>query len=196
MSTGKLIITAKGADAKLINRLLLHVRDWEFGHEDSWDMHRILRTKDEASAGELPLDAPPVIESLENQWEGLSLEEVEKLMLLKDDGKGSTSLFLVLDDNGRQDQTLIVAHRALNLDGDTFWLPEYNKVRVPWQEVHGMWVNLDIANMDFEAFCDDEIGAGENRWWAYRPVVGEDHYVEFAKKRDSAIKELEKLDLA
>ncbi|KAK6064528.1 hypothetical protein SCUP515_11716 [Seiridium cupressi] len=172
----------KGADAKLINRLLLHVRDWEFGDEDSWDVHRILRTKDEASAGELPVDAPLVIESLENQWEGLCLEEVEKLMLLKMMGKEA--------------QTLIVGHRAINPDRDTLWLPEYNKVRVPWQEVHGMWVNLDVANMDFEAFCNDEIGAGENRWWAYRPIVGEDHYVEFAEKRDSAIKELEKLDLA
>lgn len=206
MSRGMIVITAKGADAKLVNRLLLYLRDWEFGEEGSWDAHRILRTIDEASTDQLPCDEPPV-EDLgagklqaqnlwENKWEGLPVEEVEKIMLAKDDGHGSTSLFLLLDDKGWQDQTIIVAHRAMSPEEDVLWLPEYNKVRVPWYQTHSMWCNLDIANMDFEDFCDYKVGADENRWWKYKSVMGGEHYDEFTKQRDVAIKELEKLDMA
>ncbi|KAI1879207.1 hypothetical protein JX265_002161 [Neoarthrinium moseri] len=206
MQAGKIVITTKGVDAKLINRLLLYVRDWEFGFEGSWDRQRILRTRDEVFAADLPVDIPPVhdvgdgraaaSESFENQWEGLSIEEVEKYMLSHDEGGDNTSLILVLDDKGRHDQTLIVAMRAYNPDEDTLYLPEYDKVRVPWQEVHSMWTNLDMANMNFDEFCDEEIGADGNRWWTYKPTFDEDHYAGVAEKRDPAIKELEKLDMA
>lgn len=195
--SGKIIVTATGVDNKILNRLLLHVRDWEFGEEDEWDRQRILRTRDEATAKDLEEDVPPLpAGGLENQWEGLSMEEVEKIMRLKDNKSGRTSLFMVLDDQGVRDETLVVVQRAIDWESeDTLYLDDYNKVRVPWQEVHSMWCNLDIANMSFEEFCLEE-DPPEDHWWTYKSIEEEGHYDEYTEERDATIKELEKLGQA
>ncbi|KAK6212667.1 hypothetical protein LQW54_005089 [Pestalotiopsis sp. IQ-011] len=195
--SGKIIVTAKGADTKVLNRLLLHVRDWEFGEEDEWDRQRLLRTRDEATAKDLEEDVPPLpAGGLENQWEGLSMEEVEKIMRLKDNKSGRTSLFMVLDDQGVRDETLVVVQRAIDWESeDSPYLDDYNKVRVPWQEVHSMWCNLDIANMSFEEFCLGE-DPPEDYWWTYKPIEEKGHYDEYTEERDATIKELEKLGQA
>ncbi|KAL1595796.1 hypothetical protein SLS60_009485 [Paraconiothyrium brasiliense] len=208
---GIIIVTAQNADAALINRLLLYVRDWEFSGDSIDDadsfailstQQELLRVRGDSNEG---ITRPPIQEFPENEWEGLTIEEVEKIMLDNDSEKnGSTSLFLVLDDEGAEEGTILVAHRASNdPEEDKFeYVNDFNKVRVPWECVYGMWCNLDIANMGFDEFCneDDILDSTKNgeprRWWTYKNFMGEEHYVPFKAKAEEAIKELGKLDLA
>jgi hypothetical protein len=206
--SGMIIVTAENADAALINRLLLYVRNWEFmgDHLDDADSFRVLFAQKELAtirqAG-YEVTRPPVQELPDNEWEGLSLEEVERIMIGNDE-EGSTSLFLLLDDEGVENQTILVVHRAWNdPEEDKFaYVDAFNKTRVPGECVY-MWCNLDIANMGFEEFCAEEDvlnstkgGAPPRRWWTYKNFSGEDYYEPYKAKAEEAIKELRKLDLA
>ncbi|KAF2441236.1 hypothetical protein P171DRAFT_434910 [Karstenula rhodostoma CBS 690.94] len=208
---GIIIVTAEGADAPLINRLLLHVRDWEFmgGDLDDSDMFTVLTTQEELpkpqQAGNELITRPPIQDFSDNEWEGLSLEEVERIMIDKDTEKdGCTSLFLLLDDEGVENQTILVFNRGGNdPEEDSFgYVDEFNKMRVPWECVYSMWCNLDIANMGFDEFSTEEEGldstkgGAPRRWWTYKNFMDEGHYEPFKAKAEDAIKELKKLDLA
>lgn len=205
MGGGIVIITATGADTKLVNRLLLTLRDWEFGNEDIWDHWRILRKKDDVP---LPhdnglvdkdnVDKPPIESFSPNEWEGMTMEEIEQLMVLKDgEGGNVPHLFVVLDEKGVQDETTIVVQKRLNADENgPLFLDRYNKVRVPWIQTHIMWCNLDIANMGFEEYCNDERGRDHGGWFVYQPIEPSGHYAEFLSRRDGVLNELKKLDLA
>lgn len=46
---------------------------------------------------------------------------------------------------------------------------KFNKVRVPWEKAYIMWCNLDIPNMNFEYFVEDEDG-DEVEWWTYSDI--------------------------
>lgn len=203
MESHRVIITAQGVDIKLINRLLLTLRDWEFGDEPHWDQSKILCTKEDAcrEAGQDGRDEPPLQEFQQNQWQGVSLREIEQFMLQnpreKDTGQ---RLFTVLDDQGVQDETVIIARRRINSDfreqpQASLYLDEYQKTRVPWIEAHSMLCNLELANMDFEDFVDDDSGDGEG-WWIYRPIESAEHYTKYLSRRNAVLKELTKLDLA
>ena len=70
----------------------------------------------------------------------------------------------------------------------------FSKVRVPWEEVTSMFVNLDIANMDFEDFCNEEHGDDEDNWFSWNSsefgaALGLDE--DELAKRGEAIKKLE-----
>lgn len=210
---GIIIVTAPGADVRLINRLLLYIRDWEFAGDDlsNADRFAVLTTKEElqearSSGDNDMIDQPPLQDFTNNEWAGLPLEQVEQIMIETDtDKNGSTSLFLVLDEEGATNQTIIVAHRGANdpeQSDDFAYVDEFNKVRVPWECVYSMWCNLDIANMGFDEFCneDDLLDSTKNgeprRWWTYKNFMGDEHYKPYKAKAEDAIKELKKLDLA
>ncbi|KAJ4344529.1 uncharacterized protein N0V89_012272 [Didymosphaeria variabile] len=209
---GIIIVTAQDADAALINRLLLYVRDWEFsgGDIDDADRFTVLSTQQELlkvrEDGNEGITRPPIQEFSENEWEGLTVEEVEKIMIDNDTEKnGCTSLFLLLDDEGAEKKTILVVNRAGNDPEDDAkfdYVDEFHKVRVPWECVYSMWCNLDIANMGFDEFCKEEdlldsTKKGDpRRWWTYNNFMGEEHYKPFKGKAEEAIKELGKLDLA
>lgn len=198
MSSQRIIVTAKDIDTKLINRALLTLRDWEFGEEPLWDTWKIVRTKEAAT--QLPdmrdVDKPPFQDFQQTEWQGVSIEEVEEFMLRKGKEGGQTSLFAVLDDKGVQDETIIIVKRRINPDAEKFlWLDEYQKTRLPWIEAHSMFCNLDLANMDFEDFVDEE-SRNSQGWYTYTPIEPAEHYAEYLSKRDEVVKELKKLDLA
>lgn len=126
-------------------------------------------------------------------------------MIDKDTEKdGSTSLFLLLDDEGVENQTILIFNRAGNdPEEDKFgYVDEFNKVRVPWECAYSMWCNLDIANMGFDEFCNEEDmldstkDGTPRRWWTYKNFMGEGHYEPFKARAENAIKELRTLDLA
>lgn len=203
MSSNKLIVvTAEEADLKIINRLLLNLRDWEFGDEEIWDHCTILRTLNDVTNESHETDKPPLQEFPNIEFRGKSVQEVESLMLTKSkEGVHAASLFLILDSEGVEQGTIIIAERAINSSEDAMdddrnlYLDRYNKVRVPWIEAHSMWCNLDISNMGFEEYCQDDDPTGDG-WFTYKSIMGAEHYEEFNKRRDTVLRELAKLDLA
>ncbi|GJC81369.1 hypothetical protein ColLi_04207 [Colletotrichum liriopes] len=199
-SCSSLFITAKNADVKLVNRLLLTLRDWEFGEEPSWDNFAL----------------PPLQEFSQNEWEGATIEEIETVILATDrekesahgkvNGPNNLLLFLVLDDQGVTDRTVILFERAIGDadggDAEAIDFPaRFNKLRTPWTNAYTDWCNLDIANIGFSEMCDyDGADKGKSEtdgvWWTYMNAVGEITSDENKKKRDAVIKELGSLGLA
>lgn len=206
MSSNKLIVvTAEEADLKIINRLLLNLRDWEFADDDdddTWDHCTILRTLGDIMKESHETDKPPIHELPNIEYRGQSIQEVESLMLAKaKEGEHAATLLLILDSEGIDQGTIIIAERAINSsedvmdDDQSLYLNRYNKVRVPWMEAHSMWCNLDISNMGFEEYCEDDESASDG-WFTYKSIMSEEHYEEFNKRRDAVLRELAKLDLA
>ncbi|KZL84990.1 hypothetical protein CI238_04070 [Colletotrichum incanum] len=212
MSCSFLFITAKNADVKLVNRLLLTLRDWEFGDESTWDNFALVTSKTDTLPVDLEPTQPPLQEFPQNEWEGATIEEIETTILATDREKqpahgkvyrpNNLSLFLVLDDRGVTDGTVILFKRATDWDAEPISYPErFNKRRTPWTNAYLDWCNLDIANMEFSEMCDCS-GADKGKseadgvWWTYLNAVGELTSDETKKRRDAVIKELEGLGLA
>lgn len=197
MDNKLIIITAKNIDVKTVNKLLLTLRNWEFLSDPLWDDCQILRSSKFTST-DAQEDVPPIQEFSGTEFQGKSIQEIEDLMMSKNNAGLRTSLFLILDDKGVQDETIIVAERVINpANGEPLHLDVFDKARVPWIETHSMWCNLSIGNMPFQSFVvEDPQADGERRWFTYRNMMGEDHYREFIERRNVVLRELRKLDLA
>jgi hypothetical protein len=195
MSTGLLFVTAPEADYKLINLMLLHIRDWEY---ESGDRFKLVTTKNAYDLESAPaatttpsaaadVTSPPLSSSLDNAWAGAALEDVDAFCmdLMRDEENNNnnnythynTSLYVVLDSTGAQARSAILGQRASDYEAQDFaWLDRFDKMRVPWEDLYSPWCNLDIANMGFEEFTrefDDGGQAGEaGCWFTYRKILG------------------------
>ncbi|KXT08549.1 hypothetical protein AC579_10248 [Pseudocercospora musae] len=119
-------------------------------------------------------------DNFESPWAGLSIEDREE-----------PNLFLILDDKGVRDETVILAHRHFGEDDK--YTNVFDKVRMPWPGGYSMWCNLDIANMDFEEFCEGE-EAGEDGWWEandFGKSCGDDMSDEKRELKDKMLRELQ-----
>ncbi|KAI0484194.1 hypothetical protein GGR56DRAFT_612732 [Xylariaceae sp. FL0804] len=200
-----LFVTASAADHKVINRFLLHFRDWEYGSGDVAHLVATRSVSDLATTDPPPGQAtsPPVAADRVRAWHGGSVAEVEAF-LLDLDPQNAVTAFLILDDTGVRERTVIVAERAYDDDDDDD--DDYNetpgsaqgfrRMRVPWDEAYLTWCNLDIANVSFEECCDEEHGDGGDGWWKYQSVGGADLSEENRAKRDAEIRKLEEQGLA
>lgn len=171
-------MTTPNADHKAINRLLLHLRDWEFGHEGTWDSFHIVPTKDldtfktSLTSSNVTPTIPPYPVDASNEWQNSTLEEIESFVLRLNKSEGleqslvNNSVYILLDEKGLADKTCIVGERKFDNETDE-QMDAFDKARVPWEEVHTMWANLDIANMNFDDYCDDDEGCDENFWWRW-----------------------------
>lgn len=213
MSAGLLFVTAPQADHKAINLLLLHLRDWEY---DCGDQFRIVTTKNaydlEISPAFLPSGdknigetSPPVESNLDNAWAGATIEDVEGFCLdierANENGDNKSedeaSMFIIVDSEALEKRECVLASRA-NIWGDDdepVWLEKFTKMRVPWEELYAIWVNLELANMNWEEFTlegeEKEIGldsSPEDCWYEHRSVSeGADMSEKIRKRRDDEV---------
>lgn len=196
MSTGLLFVTAPEADYKLINLLLLHLRDWEYG---SGDRFKLVTTK---NAYDLESDnaetSPPLSSSsLDNAWAGAALEDVEGFCMdLARDEENlkrnlDAGLYVVVDSTGAQAHSCILGHRACDAEAEeVIELDRFDKMRIPWEKLYSPWCNLDIANMNFEEFTQecDEGGQGQDGWFTFKDVMeGDDLSEENRGKMETEI---------
>lgn len=199
--TGLLFVIAPEADHKIINQILLHIRDWEY---DSFDSFKLVNTKDAddlepfEEGGSIDATEPPVPIDIENAWAGNSLEDVEEFCLDLDRGSksGKGHLYVVVDSQGVRDKTCILGERMIEYEKEPITYPErFKKMRLPWDETYLTWCNLEIANMNFEEFTENGDAEYEEtltrQWWTYRSVGnGPDLSDENRQKRDTRIEEL------
>lgn len=179
--SGLLFIIAPEADYKLINRILLYLRDWEYGALDSF---KLVNTKnaydlDSFDKGSgIESTTPPVPADFENAWAGASLEDIEDFCL--DLGRGDTNsgkghLYVIVDSQGVDDHTCLLGERMIEYENEPISYPErFKKMRLPWDETYLTWCNLNIANMNFEEFTEERDADYEEtltrQWWTYRSV--------------------------
>lgn len=197
--SGLLFVTAPAADNKSINRLLLHLRDWEYG---SGYRFYLVTTKDVSALRAFSEEnkteptEPPVASDISNQWKGASLQEIEVSVLELDNANDEHpvnlrgSIFVMVDEEGMQKKTCVVAERAYDHDAEQ-QLDAFNKVRLPWTQTYGMWCNLDIANMSFEDWCHEERDHDKDRWWEYSDAAANEMSDDKRALQVEAIKKLE-----
>jgi hypothetical protein len=208
-----LFVTAPSADFKVINRLLVYLRDWEDGSGDTFH----LQTSDSAG-DEISIAVPGTFTAatFHNAWAGAGIEDVEAFAT-----RTVVSFFVVLDEQGVTDHTVLCmdkpeseddendsqdgedkeqqerrpAVRDTKPDGDASL--RFNKVRMPWHGAYLFCANIGEANMGFEEFCDVDIGPDKRLYWSPNPDLLEDDAIgekAFAR-RAKFLLELEKQDL-
>ncbi len=186
-----LFVTAPSADHQVINRFLLHFRDWSDLPTSDHAHVVAARNTYNLEESELKPTVSPVPSDTPNGWSGASLTDVEAFVRDAQAEDPQSSIFFLLDDQGVRDKTVIAAERR-SYDETEELTDEYNKVRVPSDEAYTVWVNLDIGNVGWEDYCDEETGGDEDGWWVYGEDGGADIMTdEDREKRDEAIKKLE-----
>ncbi|KAK5174018.1 uncharacterized protein LTR77_001098 [Saxophila tyrrhenica] len=170
-----LFVTAPLADHKLINRFLLHLGDQQRNGIDK--VAHLVTARNAYALGDPPpqhnrMPEPtdvPVKADLSNAWTGASISDVEGWV--RDvNHEDPPSMFLLLDDEGVQNRTVVFAEQRFDDETDEL-TKDYNKCRVPWADVYSMWCNLDIGNMGWEDFTDEDRGGDAEGWW----IFGEDN---------------------
>lgn len=106
---GIIFVTAKNVDHKLINRLHCYLQVSRMSCEQNW---RILTSRDKSLfegilQGNDEPDAFPLTEFSNNEWEGASVAEVEQFANY--DGQTGLQGFLILDDRGAREETVVLA---------------------------------------------------------------------------------------
>lgn len=180
--SGLVFVSAPSADHKLINRLLFHLRDWEYGSEDRFCL---VTTKNAYSLEPQNDDyitketIPPIPSDVQNAWAGADLADIEAFVrdLCRSQTRGIyPNVFLLLDETGVHEKSVIVAELDEDVEGPDPSEDGIKKVRVPWDEAYLMWCNLEIANMGFEDFCEgDRVVDG---WYVYNSsgrILSEEH---------------------
>jgi hypothetical protein len=208
-----LFVTAPTADFKVINRLLVYLRDWEDGSGDTFHLQTRDRTGDEVS---IAVPGTSTAATFHNAWAGASIEDVEAFAAHTD-----VSFFVVLDEQGVTDHTVLCMDkpgsdndetdsqdgedeeqqerrpviRDMKPNGEA--LLRFNKVRMPWHGAYLFCANIGEANMGFEEFCDEDIGPDERLYWSPNPDLLEDDAIgeKAYEKRAKFLLMLDKQDL-
>ena len=196
---GLLFITAPEADYKNINEALLSMRDWDDSN-GGLDAFRLVTnrspTQNDDKGTPIPLKSLP-----ENAWTNANLEEIEAYCLdlqrgdTEDEQKGA-GLFVVVDSEGLKNKTCILAGLPEDYYEDpSAFRGKYDKVRVPWDDVYMIWCSLDIANMNFEEFVEEEEGEGDGQgWFTYQSIYeGDEEHQRGLEGRDRKVEEWRRL---
>lgn len=204
--TGLLFVTAPEADHKAINRILLYLRDWEYECGDSfklattknaYDLENVVNGE---SGGDVEPTHPPVQVNLDNAWAGSTLDDIEAYCLDLDRNEKAgvnTHLYVLVDSQGLEEMNCILGERVISFDeDDKISYPErFNKFRLPWDELYLTWCNLNISNMDFADFAEeDDANDGDTLsggWWTYSSVAnGPDLSDDKRQERDDEIEKM------
>ena len=193
---GLLFITASKADYKNINEALLSMRDWNNSNDDL-DAFKLVTdrstTQNDDVGTPIPLKSHP-----ENAWADANLKDIEAycLNLERCEQKGA-GLFVVVDSEGLKNKTCILASLPeVYYDDPGAFGGKYDKVRVPWDDVYMIWCNLDIANMNFEEFVEEEEEGDEQDWFTYQSIYeGDEEHQRGLERRDRKIEKWRRLGL-
>jgi hypothetical protein len=173
---GLFFVTASEADFKIVNHALLCMRDWEES-DGALDNFKLVTDK---TAFQNDNNGTSLLwkSLLENAWNGAKLKDVEAYCMdlrQSDDEQKGANLFVVLDSVGIEDKTCILASLPDEYhENPGAFRGRYDKVRVPWGDLYSIWSNLDIANMNFEEFVEEEEG-DQQGWFTYQSIFGDDN---------------------
>ena len=104
------------------------------------------------------------------------------------------NLFVVIDSEGLENTS-----RALASFPDVFqenpgaFRRRYEKVRVPWDNAYLIWCNLEIANMNFEDFVEEDEG-DEQDWFTYQSIYEDDEeHQKSLERKEEKVREWRRL---
>ncbi|KAF8149245.1 hypothetical protein K438DRAFT_1989008 [Mycena galopus ATCC 62051] len=178
MSTFAVFVTAK-PPPKALNRALLLIQDFEYSEYPEGSQWTLLTSK------EMPASAPeatalPVSDIRDsNDFAEMSFSEINAFVRANEEAlKGidvSSGDWLIIDQKGFETSTCLVCEQVYNPgeeeeggEGEQGLTSEFRACRMPYEEAHGMIVNLNIANMGFEDWVDEEAGEQEDGAWKWQ----------------------------
>ncbi|KAJ6453552.1 hypothetical protein C8R45DRAFT_1039045 [Mycena sanguinolenta] len=199
MSSFAVFITAKPTP-KALNRALLLIQDFEFGEYPQDSNWTLLTSK------ELPTSAPatalPVSDIRDNNdFAGMSFSEINEFVRKNEEAlKGilSSGNWLIIDQKGFDTSTCIVVEQGYDDgegddedgEGEEGLTNEFRACRIPYEQAHSMVVNLDIGNMGFEEWVDEDAGAQEDGAWKWQSFEQDTTDEAVLAKRRKALQEL------
>ncbi|KAJ7359888.1 hypothetical protein DFH08DRAFT_1075215 [Mycena albidolilacea] len=169
-------VTAK-PQPKALNRALLLIQDFEFTEYPDESQWVLLTSKHLPSTDPGPTFLPVLDISGSNNFASMSFTEINSFIRANEEALRAIDVsagdWLIIDQKGLETSTCLVCEQVYDPgefgDGDGAELTsEFRACRIPYEEAHGMIVNLDIANMGFEDFVDEEAGEQEDGAWKWR----------------------------
>ncbi|KAF8140946.1 hypothetical protein K438DRAFT_2030328 [Mycena galopus ATCC 62051] len=158
---------------QILNRGLLLLQDFEFGDypEDS-QLTLLTSTK-------LPAEAPgatalPVSDiNGSNDFASMSFVEINAFIRANEGALEKIDLssgnWIIIDQKGFETSTCLVCEQVYDeADEGGEQTADFRACRLPYEEAHSMIANLDIANMGFEDFVDEEAGEQADGAWRWQ----------------------------
>ncbi|KAJ7123553.1 hypothetical protein C8R44DRAFT_620998 [Mycena epipterygia] len=200
MTNWAVFVTAPRASPKALNRAFLLIQDFEFSVYPDDSTWTLLTSK------ELPV-TPPMATCLPlpdisgtNDFTAMSFAEINAFVRAHDTGLQdldfSTGNWVIIDRKGLETSTCLVCEQYYNSGeegGEEGMTDEFRACRMPYEWAHSVFVNLDIANMGFEDFVDEDAGQQEDgswKWASFPPDTDVKEKSEADIKRDEALREL------
>ncbi|KAJ7291244.1 hypothetical protein C8J57DRAFT_1271938 [Mycena rebaudengoi] len=182
-------LTASRPSPKALTRALFLLQDFEFtetGDDSSWTL-----VTSKTTLSELTKPTPlPVPDFAVNEFAGMSLDDVNAFVRANEAGLKAMELRTgnwvceqFYNDDEEEEEEIPEDERLTS---------EFRAVRCPYEEAWSIFCNLDIANMAFEDFVDEEEGVQEDGAWRWG-LIDTNEKLEVEAKRQEALKKLQDL---
>ncbi|KAJ6470916.1 hypothetical protein C8R45DRAFT_1165535 [Mycena sanguinolenta] len=109
----------------------------------------------------------------------------------------SSEDWLIIDRKGFDTSMCLVVERVYDYgeeedDGDREGGPtnEFRACRIPYEEAYSMIVNLDVGNLEFEEWVNEDAGEQEDGAWKWRSFEGGNTDEPVLAERRKALQEL------
>ncbi|KAJ7675562.1 hypothetical protein B0H17DRAFT_1080689 [Mycena rosella] len=179
MSYWAVYLTVERANPKALNRAFILMQDFDYSEYPADSRLMLLTSKEmpsETKATSLPL---PEIST--NAFAGTSLADVNTFVRSHADfnasyklqgTKLSAAIWLVIDQKGLETSTCLVCEQYYDSgeDGENGegLTDQFRACRIPYEEAWIMMANLDVANMGFEEYVDEDAGKQEDGSWKWK----------------------------
>ncbi|KAJ7653921.1 hypothetical protein DFH06DRAFT_1092991 [Mycena polygramma] len=172
-------VTAVNPPPKELNRAFLLIQDFEYGDYPDSSEWTLLTSRDLPPMAEKATPLPlPDISS--NDFASISLAEINSFLraneaALKEINVSSAD-WLIIDQKGLETSTCLVCEQiysygeeeAEKFEEEEGPTKEFRACRIPYEEAWSMMTNLEIANMDFVEWVDENAGVQEDGTWRWK----------------------------
>ncbi|KAJ7613663.1 hypothetical protein DFH06DRAFT_1242534 [Mycena polygramma] len=176
MSNWAVFITAVRATPKVLNRAFLLIQDFEFGDYPATEGWTLLASK-RLPTKPRPATSLPLPESIaRNEFASMSLNEINTFVRTNEAKLEKADIshgnWLVIDQKGLETSTCVVCDQVYEDDegeGEESGVTDQMRAcRIPYEKAWAMVSNLDIANMSFEDFVDEDRGEQADGTWNWQ----------------------------
>ena len=156
-----------------MNKAFLLLQDFELTNsfdDPRWVLLTSSNLPDEAPK---PNVAPPLEDVSSNDFAGLSFDDINTFIRSNESKIKALDLtianWVIIDQKGIDSSTCLVVDQVYDSEADSDdgggegrMTDDFKAARVPYTQAWAMFANLDITNMDFEEWVDEDAGVQED----------------------------------
>jgi hypothetical protein len=104
------------------------------------------------------------------------------------------ALFVVINSEGLENTSRVLASLLdVFQENPGAFRGRYEKFRVPWDDAYLIWCNLEIANMNFEDFVEEDEG-DEQDWFTHQSIYEDDEeHQKSLERKEEKVREWRRL---